>query len=104
MEVHLEDGMTFFFTGSGLFSTSCSGIVGLVAGHENDVGFVDGSRTEARFDHPCGMVLDLAFQCMYVSDTNNHALRRIILTTGTVETAEPRVCLGLSTAWVQMCG
>ena len=104
MEVHSEDGMTFFFAGSGLFSSSRSGTVGLVAGHESDVGFVDGCRTEARFDHPCGMVLDPTFQCMYVSDTNNHALRRIILTTGTVETAEPRVCLGSSTAWGQMRG
>ena len=86
MEVHSEDGMTFFFAGSGLFSSSRSGTVGLVAGHESDVGFVDGCRTEARFDHPCGMVLDPTFQCMYVSDTNNHALRRVMLTTGKVET------------------
>jgi len=86
MQVHLEDGMTFFFTSTGLFSSSRSGTVGLVAGHESDVGFVDGCRTVARFDHPCGMVLDPALQCMYVSDTNNHALRRVMLTTGQVET------------------
>lgn len=47
-------------------------------------GFDDGSGTDAAFSSPQGLVVDGEF--LYVADTNNHAVRRIDLTTGAVTT------------------
>ena len=49
-----------------------------------DEGLVDGELQSARFNHPQGMALD--GDCLYVADTENHALRKVDLAAGTVET------------------
>ena len=47
-------------------------------------GFVDGDFHAARFDHPQGMALD--GDLLYIADTENHAIRRVGLSGGTVAT------------------
>lgn len=47
-------------------------------------GFVDGSGVQAGFHSPCGLVL--VKDGLYVADTGNHAIRRIQLSTGNVDT------------------
>ncbi len=48
------------------------------------IGWRDGSYSEAAFDHPQGMVLDGSM--LYVADTENHLIRRIDLDAHTVST------------------
>ena len=47
-------------------------------------GLVDGPLAQAAFDHPQGMAID--GDVLYVADTENHAIRRIDLQAGRVET------------------
>ena len=49
-----------------------------------EVGFADGDFRIASFDHPQGMALD--GDILYVADTENHAIRRVDLAGGKVET------------------
>ncbi len=49
-------------------------------------GFDDGALAEASFAQPQGLALDRAAGLLYVADTGNHALRRVALDSGTVET------------------
>ena len=49
-----------------------------------EAGLEDGDSQVARFDHPQGMALD--GDVLYVADTENHAIRRVHLDGGTVET------------------
>jgi len=88
MEVDNSDGTTFYFTQTALFSSSASGTIALVAGHEHDDGFEDGSRSEARFRFPSAMALYQEERCMYVCDCLNNALRRVGLQTGETTTVE----------------
>ncbi|MGH2543277.1 MAG: thioredoxin-like domain-containing protein, partial [Ardenticatenaceae bacterium] len=62
-----------------------SGEVRQVIG-EGTSGFLDGDLATARFFHPQGMALDPEGELLYVADTENHAIRRVGLTTGVVET------------------
>ena len=47
-------------------------------------GLKDGDLGTAQFDHPQGMALD--GDVLYVADTENHAIRRVDMSGGTVET------------------
>ncbi len=49
-----------------------------------DEALVDGPLTQAAFNHPQGMVVD--GEVLYVADTENHAIRRVDLKAGWVET------------------
>ena len=49
-----------------------------------EVGFANGDFPVASFDHPQGMALDE--DALYVADTENHAIRRVDLARGKVET------------------
>ena len=49
-----------------------------------EAGFQDGDSASARFDHPQGMALD--GDALYVADTENHAIRRVDLAAGSVQT------------------
>ncbi len=52
-------------------------------------GFVDGKSTQAQFDEPGGLcVLD---GIIYIADTNNHAIRRLNQTKGTVDSIEIKI-------------
>ena len=46
--------------------------------------FADGDYASAAFNHPQGM--ELVGDALYVADTENHAIRRVKLSTGTVDT------------------
>jgi thiol-disulfide isomerase/thioredoxin len=52
-------------------------------------GHSDGAATSARFYEPGG--LSIGGEWIYVADTNNHAIRRVRLTDGVVETVNVRV-------------
>ncbi|XP_017120883.1 NHL repeat-containing protein 2 isoform X2 [Drosophila elegans] len=54
-----------------------------IGGHQP--GFVDGILTAARFNNPQGLVF-IDENALIVADTKNHALRKISLTSGMVET------------------
>lgn len=49
-------------------------------------GFADGVGTNARFVYPQDVLYDPAIKCLYVADQNNHAIRKIDLSTGNVTT------------------
>jgi DNA-binding beta-propeller fold protein YncE len=59
-------------------------------------GFADGPAPQAQFHHPQGMALD--GETLYVADTSNHAIRRVDLTSGQVQTIAGTGRLGLSYA------
>jgi len=63
--------------------TSLDGQVKQVVG-SGQVGLEDGSFATATLNHPQGMVLD--GDVLYVADAENHALRKVDLASGTVET------------------
>ena len=101
LSVHKEEGGTLSFPskiiadekGSRLFvsdsnhnrvlSISLDGeILDVIGG--GDVGLEDGDYADAKFHHPHG--LTLSGDSLYVADTENHAIRRIDLREGRVET------------------
>ena len=63
--------------------SSLEGLVTQVIGSGQE-GLADGEFASAQFNHPQGLVLD--GDVLYVADTENHALRRVDLEQGTVET------------------
>ena len=63
--------------------TYLDGVVREIIG-SSAVGLDDGDFAVATFSHPQGMAL--AGEVLYVADTENHALRRVDLAAGTVET------------------
>jgi sugar lactone lactonase YvrE len=62
-----------------------SGEILAVYGNGN-AGFESGPALSAEFDAPQGLAYDDQTNSLYVADTNNHAIRVIDLTTGTVAT------------------
>ncbi|MDR1849824.1 MAG: hypothetical protein LBQ75_07275 [Zoogloeaceae bacterium] len=52
------------------------GEISTLAGKEK--GFADGEGSEARFNHPHGIVIDAAGN-LYVGDTENHRIRKIVI-------------------------
>jgi len=80
----VSDGTRFVMTGSALFAITKSGIQSLVAGHKTETGFKDGQDGEARFNCPNGITVD-GDGNLLVSDTYNHALRKVTLS-GAVST------------------
>ncbi len=63
---------------------SPSGIVTTVAGFAGASGTNDGASTNARFNNPCAVAVDLAGN-LYVADTGSHTIR-LITTNGVVST------------------
>ena len=61
-----------------------TGAVTTVAGTLNTAGSTDGVGTAARFNVPNGLALDAG--SLYVSDSTDNTIRRIVLATGTVTT------------------
>ena len=51
---------------------------------QGEPGLDDGDFQSARFDHPLGLALD--GEDLYVADTESHAIRRVRMSDGTVET------------------
>ena len=68
---------------------AASGHVSTFAG-SSIVGFVDGAGTFAQFNGPTGIAVDNQHHIIYIADFNNHAIRKILLSTGAVETIAGR--------------
>jgi uncharacterized protein len=58
--------------------------VSALAGSRGSPGFKDGSGEQARFNYPFGITTDGTN--LYVSETNNHTIRKIVIATGMVST------------------
>lgn len=65
---------------------STAGAVTTLAGVAGSVGAADGVGTAARFNEPSSLSLDAAGTHLYVLDSENHTLRRIVIASGTVTT------------------
>ena len=70
------DGTRFVCTKSALFALSKCGMQALLAGHRTKTGFKNGDGSVARFNSPNGITVD-GDGNLLVSDTNNHALRKV---------------------------
>jgi sugar lactone lactonase YvrE len=64
---------------------STDGTVGTLAGLAGSSGAADGTAGAARFNHPAALAVDGAFN-VYVLDTDNHTLRKIVSAAGVVTT------------------
>lgn len=62
-----------------------TGAVSTLAGSARVSGSADGTGTTARFNLPYGLALDGTGN-LYVSEINNHIIRKVVLATGTVST------------------
>jgi len=73
-------------TGNNVIRQISGGVVSTLAGSAGTAGFADvanGAGTSALFNHPDALVVDPATGYVYVADTNNQAIRRIVPGTGT---------------------
>lgn len=61
-----------------------TGEVTTLAGLAGNTGSIDGSGNASRFNYPKGITTDGAN--LYVVDTNNHTIRKIVISTGVVST------------------
>ena len=64
---------------------SASGAVSTLAGSPRTAGSVDGTGTAALFYGPQGLAIDSSNN-LYVADTNNHTIRKVVPSTGAVTT------------------
>ncbi len=63
-----------------------AGVVTTFAGQAGTSGAIDGAVASARFFAPQGVALDPTGAILYVADTNNDTIRKIVLASGTVTT------------------
>ena len=62
-----------------------AGVVTTIAGTAGASGFVDGTASAAQFHGPQGLALDSSGD-LFVADTNNNAIRKLVLASGAVTT------------------
>jgi sugar lactone lactonase YvrE len=62
-----------------------AGAVGVVAGMAGSSGSADGTGSAARFHGPQGLAIDASGN-LYVADTNNDTIRKVVLSSGAVTT------------------
>jgi DNA-binding beta-propeller fold protein YncE len=62
-----------------------TGVVTKLAGGAKE-GYANGIGGAARFNVPNGIVIDPSHQFLYVADTNNSAIRKVVIATGEVST------------------
>ncbi|MFA6098155.1 MAG: FG-GAP-like repeat-containing protein [Patescibacteria group bacterium] len=67
-KVRISDGQTWLVAGTGA------------------TGYADGAGTSAKFNRPFGLTMDASGSNLYIADSNNHVIRKINLTSGTVST------------------
>jgi sugar lactone lactonase YvrE len=63
-----------------------TGQASTLAGSAGVAGFADGSGSQARLNHPEGVVIDCGARVLYVADTGNRRIRRVGLGDGSVST------------------
>jgi DNA-binding beta-propeller fold protein YncE len=90
-------GITIDSTGTNLYVTDTgwnkirkivisTAAVSTLAGGSSDGGNVDGTGTAARFNSPYGITIDSTGTSLYVMDSSNHEIRKIVIATGVVST------------------
>jgi sugar lactone lactonase YvrE len=79
-----------------------TGDVTVIAGVATEPGAVDGTATEARFDYPRGIASDGAGN-LFVADTQNFTIRKIVVATGAVTTLAG-IAKGGATGFYGTCG
>jgi len=62
-----------------------AGVVTTLAGQAGTSGSADGTGTAAQFNSPTGLTIDTSGN-LYLADTDNHTIRKIVATTGVVTT------------------
>ena len=62
-----------------------TGVVTTVAGTAGVAGSIDGTGTAAQFNNPIGVAVDVAGN-LYVGDTDNNTIRKVVAATGVVTT------------------
>ena len=62
------------------------GAVTTLAGTAGSAGSANGTGSAARFSSPSGIVVDSTGANLYVADTGNHQIRKIVISTGVVTT------------------
>jgi DNA-binding beta-propeller fold protein YncE len=67
-KVRISDGQTWLVAGSG------------------EAGYADGTGAAAKFNRPFGITMDASGSNLYVADSNNHRIRKIVIATGVVST------------------
>jgi hypothetical protein len=68
-----------------LRKVTASGVVSTLAGSPRTPGSVDGTGSAAQFEAPQGLAIDSSGN-LYVADTNNHTIRKVVPSTGVVTT------------------
>ena len=63
-----------------------AGVTSTLAGLAGNAGTANGIGAVARFNSPQGIAIDSAGLNLYVTDTNNHTIRQIVIATGNVTT------------------
>ena len=85
-----SDGSIYFLSSSSHHLSKLSygaGSMASVAGSQLTAGMVDSSTaSSARFSSPEGLTLDATNRILYIADTGNHAIRKLVLSTGVVTT------------------
>ncbi|MBK7888675.1 MAG: gliding motility-associated C-terminal domain-containing protein [Bacteroidetes bacterium] len=78
--------------------SSQSGQVTTYAGYAGQPGAVDGNGSLARFKNPAGIVYNRANRALYIGDTGNNTIRKIVFTSSVTLTValtgSPTVCAG----------
>jgi len=82
------DGVNLYTTGYSDHTVRkiviATGQVSIIAGLANNPGWSDGTGTAAQFSNPWGITTDGTN--LYVADTNDHTIRKIVIETGEVTT------------------
>jgi len=82
-------GSTLYVADSGnnaIRKIDATGTVTTLAGQAGSVGAADGTGTAARFNDPSALAADGSGATLYVLDTGNHTVRKVVTTTGVVTT------------------
>jgi sugar lactone lactonase YvrE len=79
-------GAVYFPDGNSVRKCTYAGVVTSLAGTPYGSGFTDGTGTNAVFSNVSGLTLDPSGSNLYISDTNNHVIRILNLTTNAVTT------------------
>ena len=84
--------------GNNVIRKISGGVVTTLAGVAGGSGYADGPGASAKFWAPSGLAVDAAMANVYVVDSGNNRIRRIILSTGAVETLAGQATSGSTDA------